>query len=60
MKKIIKYFFLLFFLSIISFLLILSTIGIETSKLSTVISNQIQNNSNNLKIKFNSVKLNLI
>ena len=59
MKKIIKYFFLLFFLSVISFLLVLSTIGVETSKLSTVISNQIQNNSNNLKIKFNSVKFKL-
>ena len=59
MKKIIKYFFILFFLSIISFLVILSTIGIETSKFNTLINNQIQNNSNNLKIKLNSIKFKL-
>ena len=59
MKKIIKYFFILFFLSIISFLVILSTIGIETSKFNNLINNQIQNNSNNLKIKLNLIKFKL-
>ena len=52
------FFFILFFFQLLVVLVILSTIGIETSKFNTLINNQIQNNSNNLKnkTKFNKIQ----
>ena len=59
MKKIITFLIYLFFLSLSSILIILSTIGLETKKFNNLISEKIIENNKNINLKLNSIKFKL-
>ena len=59
MKKIITFFIYLFFLSLSSILIILSTIGLETKKFNNLISEKIIESNKNINLRLNSIKFKL-
>ena len=59
MKKILSIIILLFFLSSISLIIILSTVGIETNKFNNLISNKINQINNNINLKIITIKFKL-
>jgi len=56
MKKIISKLILLIFIMLISLIVILSTVGIETSTFNELISKKINQTNNNIKIKLTKIK----
>jgi hypothetical protein len=59
MKKILSSLILLFFLSSISLIIILSTIGIETNRFNNLISKKINQINNNINLKITTIKFKL-
>ena len=59
MKKIIFYIFLLTFFLLVSLILILSSIGIETDRFNTFIQKKINLSNNNISLELNTVKFKL-
>ena len=59
MRKILSNAILISFLLIIFSVSILSTIGLETNKFNSVISDKINQSQNNLKLKFKTIKFKL-
>jgi hypothetical protein len=56
MKKIIYTFFLLFFFVLGFSIVVLSTIGIETKKFNSLVSNKINQTNNSINLQLNKIK----
>ena len=56
MKKIFFYILIFIFLSVISFVIILSTFGIETNKFNNLISQKLNDSDNNINIELSTIK----
>ena len=56
MKKIFFFILIFIFLSVISFVIILSTFGIETNKFNNLISQKINDSDNNINIELSTIK----
>ena len=56
MKKILYKLLIIFLILSLIFIIILSTIGIETNKFNNLISNKINQTNNNINLKLNSIK----
>ena len=56
MKKILYKLLIIFNFVFFIFIIILSTIGIETNKFNNLISNKINQTNNNINLKLNSIK----
>ena len=56
MKKIFYFLISLFFLILISLVVVLSTIGVETKKFNDLISKKINQTNNNINLKLNKIK----
>ena len=59
MKKLFLIFFLFILIALITLTIVLSTIGLETNKLSNIISKKINQKDNNIYIKLNNIKFKL-
>ena len=59
MKKILASILILIFLLLITFLIILSTVGIETKRFNSLISNKINEVNNNIDLNLNEIKFKL-